>query len=117
VSEDLAQRAEHGFPGEPTELMTPRDPTDHTISGEDHKLRGTTAIASPYKVELDSLWMVPWEKGNLRWYADRPISLRFAFLLACLSRQALDLPRKFLPLPSHKTIQNHHGPQITRIMA
>jgi hypothetical protein len=66
VSEDLAYRAEHGFPVEPMELMTARDPTDHTTSGEDHKLRGTTAIASRYKVELDSASIVPWENGNLR---------------------------------------------------
>jgi hypothetical protein len=34
-----------------------------------------------------------------------------------LSRQALDLARKFFPLPSYNTVQNHYGPQITRIMA
>jgi hypothetical protein len=59
--------------------------------------------------------MVLWEKGNSRRSTDRPISLRFAFLLACLSRQALDLTRKFLPLSSYKTVQNHSGPQIRRI--
>jgi hypothetical protein len=63
------------------------------------------------------LWTIPLEKANLRRYTSCPISLQFAFLLACLSHQPLDLARKFLPLPSYKTIQNHYGPQIARLGA
>jgi hypothetical protein len=61
--------------------------------------------------------MVAGETRNLRQYLDCPISLRFAFLVASLPGQARDLARKFVPLPSYETVQNHYGPQITRIMA
>jgi hypothetical protein len=80
-------------------------------------MQGAAGLAASSRHELESLWTIPLEKANLRRDISCPIPLQFTFLLACLSRQALDLARKFLLLPSYKTIQNHSGPQIGRLVA
>jgi hypothetical protein len=89
--------------------MSQRDLIDHATTGGDHKMRGADGLAASDRQELESLWMIPLEKANLHQYTSCPISLQFAFLLACLSRQVLDLARKFHPLPSFKAIQSHSG--------
>jgi hypothetical protein len=55
------------------------------------------------------------ERKQIRRFSSTPISLNFGFLLACLSRQALDLARTFLPLPSYCTISEHFHDKIDPI--
>jgi hypothetical protein len=47
--------------------------------------------------------------------SDCPISLRFGFLLTCISRQALDLARNFLSLPSYTTLYTHFGTRLNNM--
>jgi hypothetical protein len=117
VADQWSKTAENSFVSEGTDLLTPRDLTDHATATGDHKMQGTAGLAASDRHEFESLWTTPLEKANLRRYISCPISLQFAFLLACLSHQALELARKFIPLPSYKTIQNHYGPQIGRLVA
>jgi hypothetical protein len=43
------------------------------------------------------------------------LRLNFGFLLACLSRQTLDLARTFLLLPSYRTISEHFHEKIDSV--
>jgi hypothetical protein len=78
-------------------------------------VQGKLNIFSAYKPELIALSQVPWNQKQNRRFSSAPISLTFGFLLACLSRLALDLARTFLPLPSYRTISEHFREKIDSV--
>jgi hypothetical protein len=65
-----------------------------------------------YQEELQDLFRIPWDQKNKRRFGDCPISMRFGLLLTCLSRQSLDLARRFIPLPSYATLYAHFRTSI-----
>jgi hypothetical protein len=64
----------------------------------------TKTIYEQYRQELLKLFEIPWECRNRRRYEKFPLSRKLAFLLACHSRPALDIARRFIPLPSYETV-------------
>jgi hypothetical protein len=84
--------------------------------GEDYKVGRAPRLAETYRDELVSFWKIPPDKAKLRTYSTAPLSLQFAFLLACFFCPALELSRNFLPRPTYRTTQNHYGPIITRLI-
>jgi hypothetical protein len=58
---------------------------------------------------------IPWDEKQKRRFSDCPIALRFGFLLTCISRQALDLARNFLSLPSYTTLYTHFGTRLNDV--
>jgi hypothetical protein len=61
------------------------------------------------------LMQIPWDEKQKHRFSDCPVSLRFGFSLMCISRQALDLARNFLPLPSYTTLYTHFGTRLNGI--
>jgi hypothetical protein len=89
---------------------------DSETAGEDYTLRRAAGLSEAYRDELVALWRIPPQKEKRRRYSTTPLSLQFAFLLACFSCPALDLSRNFLPIPTYRTTQNHYGPIIARLI-
>jgi hypothetical protein len=61
---------------------------------------GGSEVHIGYHQEVIDLMQIPWDEKQKRRFSGCPISLRFGFLLTCISGQTLDLARNFLPLPS-----------------
>jgi hypothetical protein len=53
-----------------------------------------------YESELTALFRIPWDQKQNRRFLNSPLSMRLVLLLTCISRQALDLTRNFIPLAS-----------------
>jgi hypothetical protein len=84
------------------------DIEDHeNLAGEELAVHVEPDRHVAYEQELQDLLRIPWNRKNLRHFGDHPISLRLGFLLACLSRPALEMACSFLPLSSYNTIYEH----------
>jgi hypothetical protein len=98
-------------------LLQVSQPTDLTAEPEVEKLKEQLPIIDTgyklvdaatcldqFRAELHGLWDVANHK--LRRYQECPVTVQFAFLICSLSRPAFRLVRKFIPLPSERTIHN-----------
>jgi hypothetical protein len=81
---------------------------DEDAVAEESECCGPLTTFDAFKLELLELLKLDWTKKNRRRYASCPFTLKFAFLLACHSRPALDIARQFLPLPSYETVQKYY---------
>jgi hypothetical protein len=93
----------------------PVTPTaDHPANGQDETPRtdfdydAVDDLAARYQAELHELAAIPESSRRGVDYAEYPLSLSLGFLLCSLSRPALRLARRFIPLPSDATIYRHY---------
>jgi hypothetical protein len=93
------------------------DQRDAAASDDTHEMRCASDLIAAYKRELEYLWTIPWEKRNLRRFSSCAVSLQFGFLLASVSRQALEIVRQFLPFPSYTTIQRYYSENVAGLIA
>jgi hypothetical protein len=86
------------------EDLEPR--TIREIEGQIPELTHGADCETPiaYQRELSELFRVPWDQKHKRRFADCPLSMNFGLLLTCISRQALDIARNFIPFPSYNTL-------------
>jgi hypothetical protein len=93
-------------PSTEPESLTPL--LDEETAAEELEFWGPNTTHEKYKLELLKLLKEPWGHKNRRRFGSFPFSVKFAFLLACHSRPALDIARQFIPLPSYETIQKYY---------
>jgi hypothetical protein len=78
-----------------------------------YKLLDSPSRLDRFRAELHLLWDVADRKH--RRYKEYPVTVQFAFLVCSLSRPAFRLVRKFIPLPSERTIHNSFHEQKDKI--
>jgi hypothetical protein len=85
---------------------------DEDAAAEELECCGPISTFEAFELELLELLKLDGTKKNRRRFAKCPFTLKFAFLLACHSRPALDIARQFLPRPSYETVQTYSGIQL-----
>jgi hypothetical protein len=85
---------------------------DSEIGITEFPCRGGSEVHTGYRQEVIDLMRIRWDEKQKRRFSDCPISLHFSFLLTHISRQAMDLARNCLPLPSYATLYTHFGTRL-----
>jgi hypothetical protein len=86
---------------EPGMEHSARSLLDIEIGITEFACRGGSEVHIGYRQEVIDLIRIPWDEKQKQRFSDCPISLRFGFLLTRIFRQALDLARNVLILPSY----------------
>jgi hypothetical protein len=90
---------------------------DEAIASTEYECRADDNLLIRYYHELDHLMTLAPDRANRPRYHTLPLSLQFGFLLAALSRPALELARHFIPLSSYTTIRTTFQNHIERVRA